>query len=156
MPTNSSWLAKNEYRMAVPPENFLLWEVKLWAKQVKDLLDILLLTKWDFQQMSEELKFPSLLCLFSALIFQSVSGSTLYISSTCSSMLLQRCHFCVLHLSWPICSCPQVWAFPYERMSSWHSPLLCLLSKQPVSFGVGITFRWILIQSSSQQNPGNS
>lgn len=61
--------------------------MKLLAKQVKDLLDILLLTKWDFQQMSGELKSPSLLCLFSALILQSVSSNTPYISSMCPSVL---------------------------------------------------------------------
>lgn len=45
MPTNPSWLSKNEYRMAIPLGNFLLWEMKLLAKQVKVLLDILLLSK---------------------------------------------------------------------------------------------------------------
>lgn len=68
MPTNSSWLAKNEVQDSSSLENFLLWEMKLLAKPVKDLLDILLLTEWDFQQMSGELKSPSLLCLFSVLI----------------------------------------------------------------------------------------
>lgn len=44
MPTDSFWLAKNEYRVTVPSGNVLLWEMWLLAKQGKDPLDILLVT----------------------------------------------------------------------------------------------------------------
>lgn len=162
-PTNSPWLAKNAYSMAVPPGNFLLWEMKLLAKPVKDLLDILLLTKWDFQQMSGELKSHHY-SVFSLCWFYNLSLVTNHTfpprvpvfsrnDNTSGSSVLT-------HMPLPS-------GLDVSIMNvylSWHSPLPCLLFKPSVSLGVGVpfhdnammAFHYIIIQRSSPQNPGKS